>query len=161
VSGGFAKGYKLHAFAANDGRITHFRVEPLNVNEKKVARSLIGEARPEGLVLADAGYDAGELYDRVSEFGGQLLTPLPKNVGGGHRPQSRARLQAASLWRSHGETLYRQRSAIERFFSQLSSFGGGLAPLPAWVRTLPRVRRWIGTKLVIYHARLAIRRRAA
>ena len=100
-------GYQLHAFAANDGRITHFRVEPLNVNEKKVAGSLIRQARPEGSVLADGGYDAGTLYELVAESGGQLLTPLPKNVGGGHRPQSRGRLQAASLWRRPGETLYR------------------------------------------------------
>lgn len=161
ICGGFTRGYKLHALATKDGRITHFRVEPLNVNEKKVARLLIGDARPKGLVLADGEYDAGALYDWVAEFGGQLFTPLPKNVGAGHRPQSQARLKAASLWRVDGESLYRQRSAIERFFSQLSSFGGGLAPLPAWVRRLPRVRRWIATKLIIYHARLAIRNRAA
>ena len=161
AGGGFAKGYKLHALATKDGRITHFRVEPLNVNEKKVARILIDQARPEGLLLADGEYDASALYDLVAEFGGQLFTPLPENAGQGHRRQSQARLKAVSLWRRHGERLYCQRSAIERFFSQLSSFGGGLAPLPAWVRTLSRVRRWIATKLIIYHARIAIRRRAA
>jgi hypothetical protein len=160
-SGRLGKGYKLHAFATKDGRITHFRVEPLNVSEKGVARLLLAEVQPKGLVLADGNYDAGVLYDLVAESGGQLFTPLPKNVGGGHRQQSQARLRAASLWRRCGKKLYRRRTAIERFFSQLSSFGGGLAPLPAWVRTLPRVRRWISIKLMIYHARLATRRNAA
>lgn len=35
---GFAKGYKLHAWAANDGRILRFAVRPMNEGEAKVAR---------------------------------------------------------------------------------------------------------------------------
>ncbi len=35
--------------------------------------------------------------------------------------------------------------------------GGGLAPLPPWVRLLERVERWITAKVIIYHAGLCVR----
>ena len=158
VSGGMAKGYKLHAWATQDGRIPVWSVTSLNASEKTVAAELLRYQWPGGLLLADSNYDAGWLYDRVDAHGGQLITPLPANVGGGHRPQSTARLRAASFWPGLGRYVYRDRLAIERFFAHQSAFGGGLAPLPAWVRTLPRVRRWVGAKLIIYHARLRVRR---
>jgi len=158
VSGGMAKGYKLHAWATQDGRIPVWSVTSLNASEKTVAGELLRYQWPGGLLLADSNYDAGWLYDRVDAHGGQLITPLPANVGGGHRPQSTPRLRAASFWSGLGRYVYRDRLAIERFFAHQSAFGGGLAPLPAWVRTLPRVRRWVGAKLIIYHARLRVRR---
>ena len=89
------------------------------------------------------------------------MTPLVENAGAGHRPQSRGRLFAKKLWDYGGEVLYRRRNAIERFFGQLSAFGGGLAPLPPWVRRLERVERWIIAKVIIYHARLLVREAAA
>ena len=158
---GFAKGYKMHALAAKQGQIVAWRVTPLNRNDKPVAWELIEEARPQGLVLADGAYDSGALYDHVSKHNAQLLTPLPANVGGGHRPRSAARMLAAQMWVNGAEDLYRERLGIERIFSQQSSFGGGLAPLPAWVRRWPRVWRWVAAKLILYHARLALRRKAA
>ncbi len=158
---GFAKGYKLHALATRQGQIVAWRLTPLNCNDKPVAWELIEEARPQGLVLADGAYDSGALYDHVSKHRAQLLTPLPANVGGGHRPQSAARMFAARMWANGAEDLYRERLGIERIFSQQSSFGGGLAPLPAWVRRRSRVWRWVAAKLILYHARLALRREAA
>ena len=158
---GFAKGYKLHALATIQGEIVAWRLTPLNRNDKPVARELIDEARPQGLVLADGAYDSGALYDHVSKHRSQLLTPLPANVGGGHRPQSASRMLAARMWADGAEDLYQQRLGIERIFSQQSSFGGGLAPLPAWVRRWSRVWRWVAAKLILYHARLALRRKAA
>jgi hypothetical protein len=158
---GFAKGYKLHALATKQGSIVAWRLTALNRNDKPVAWELINEARPRGMVLADGSYDSGKLYDHVLEYGALLLTPLPDNVGGGHRPQSRARLLAARMWANGAEVLYGDRLGIERIFSQQSSFGGGLAPLPAWVRRWERVYRWITAKLMLYHARLALRREAA
>lgn len=161
VGKGFAKGYKLHALATEDGRIVSWRVTGLNVNEKAVAVELLDEAKPHGIVLADGGYDSGKLYDHALSCGSLLFTPLPRNAGGGHRPQSKARLFAAWLWANGGAALYKERMGIERYFSQQSTFGGGLAPLPSWVRTLPRVERWVGTKLLFYHVRLTLRRIAA
>lgn len=159
--GGFARGYKLHALAGKNGRFLGIRVTPLNVAEKRVAEELIEAHRPQGLLLADGNYDSGRLYDYAWERGGILMTPLRKNAGGGHRPQSSARMFAKKLWAYGGEPLYKLRKAIERYFGQLSAFGGGLSPLPAWVRRLDRVERWVLGKITIYHARLCIRTGAA
>ena len=49
---------------------------------------------------------------------------------------------------------------MERAFANLSNFGGGLTHLPPWVRTLPRVTRWVTAKLIIYHARANVRNAA-
>ncbi len=140
--GGYAKGYKLHVISSVNGLILAWRVLPLNICEKTVAIDLIRQVQPSGLLLADSNYDAGHLYDLVSTCGGQLLTPVPENVGGGHRRHSPARMIAAQMWASgQAAPVYRRRNGVERIFSQQSSFGGGLAPLPSWVRSLKRVRR--------------------
>ena len=39
----------------------------------------------------------------------------------------------------------------------LTCTAGGLAGLPAWVRGLERVRRWVGVKIIVYNARLKAR----
>jgi hypothetical protein len=161
VYGGFARGYKLHSLVTEDGRVSRWSVTSLNTSEKRVAEKLIESTRGSldlGLVLADGNYDSGRLYDRVARCGGHLLTPLPENAGGGHRAQSPSRLEAARAWAGIAGYVYRDRLAVERCFAQQSSFGGGLGPLPPWVRTLPRVRRWVGTKLIIYHARRTARK---
>jgi len=160
-SGGFAKGYKLHAITRKCGRIAAWRVTPLNVCEKNVADELIPEAKPQGLLLADGYYDAGRLFDLAMAHGALLLTPFKLNAGGGHRRKSPIRLLAIRAWNAGAYKLYRLRTDIERRFSQQSSFGGGLAPLPPWVRGLPRVTQWVGTKLMIYHVRLKLREAAA
>lgn len=161
ASGGFGRGYKLHALAKENGRFVGFRVTPMNVSEKRVARELIDVHRPVGFLLADQGYESGDLYDYADARGVILMTPLFKNAGGGHRRQSRSRLFAKKLWELGGQVLYQRRDAIERYFGQLSAFGGGLSPLPSWVRRLERVERWITAKVIIYHARLLVREAAA
>ena len=55
-----------------------------------------------GWLLADGNYDVGRLYDLACVHGAVMFTPLPKSVGGGHRPQSRMRLLAARLWETEG-----------------------------------------------------------
>jgi len=155
VYGGFARGYKLHALVSEDKRVLAWSVTSLNRAEVKVAEVLVDKARPCGLVLADNNYDSRKLYDMVASYGGQLLTPLPQNAGRGHVRQSPSRLVAAEAWKGIAGYVYKDRIIVERCFSHLSAFGGGLAPLPPWVRTLPRVRRWVGAKLIIYHARKA------
>lgn len=158
ASGGFARGYKLHAWATEDGRIPIWSVMPLNVNEKPVASELLRYHTADGVVLADGEYDARHLYDQVEADGGQFITPLPRNAGKGHQAQSASRNLVAWAWQGIAGYVYRCRGTVERTFAHLSAFGGGLAPLPAWVRTLRRVRRWIGTKLIIYHARWNLRK---
>jgi len=154
--GRMAKGYKLHAWATEDGYVPFWSVMPLNVDEKTVASELIQHAQPQEIVLADKQYDSGALYDQVAVTGGQLITPLPKNAGCGHRPQSPSRLLVAHAWQGLIRFIYRQRLTIERIFGYQASYGGGLGPLPTWVRTLDRARRWIGAKIIIHHARLRL-----
>ena len=69
---------------------------------------------------------------------------------------------AVEFWEEQPEAakrLYDQRVEIERIFSRLTCFGGGLSPLPSWVRRLDRVTLWVTAKIAIYHARLIIRER--
>ena len=161
ASGGFARGYKLHALVNENERFLDIRVRSLNVSEKTVARELIDANRHVGFLLADQGYESGSLYDYAAARGMTMMTPLKANAGKGHRPQSKARLHAKKLWRTHGRKLYDRRNAIERYFGQLSAFGGGLAPLPPWVRRLERVERWVLAKVILSHARLATKETAA
>lgn len=161
VHGGFARGYRLHACMTETGRFAAEKVVPLNVSEKRVAEELIERARPRGLVLADGNYDSGSLYDRVARHGGQLLTIVRAAAGRGHRRQSPHRLLAIEIWRRHADWIRAKRATVDRFFGQHSSYGGGLAPLPAWVRTQARVTRWVQAKIILYHVRLNLRRDAA
>ena len=154
VYGGFARGYRLHAAMSSEGYFLAWQLTGLNASEKPVAHELIHATRPRGLVLADGNYDAGYLYETAASYGGQLLATPRRGAGRGHRPPNAYRQIALHLWASHADWLRAQRKAIDRFFGQHSSYGGGLAPLPAWVRTLPRVQRWVQAKIILYHVRL-------
>jgi hypothetical protein len=160
ASGGYGRGYKLHVWAAHDGRIPVWSVMPLSVNEKPVAHEMLRYRWAEELVLADGEYDSRALYDAIATDGGTLLTPLPRHAGKGHTPQSAARNAAARAWTGIAGYVYQDRKGVDRIFAHISAFGGGLAGLAPWVRTLPRVRRWVGAKLIIYHARWNRRRHA-
>lgn len=162
VSGGFARGYRLHAWGTPDQRIPLWSVMPLNADERPVAMELAKYAPPTALVLADTNYDSGPLYDRLFALGIHLLTPMRRpNPGGGHRRPSAARLAAAQAWKGIAGYVYRERAEIERQFGHQVWTAGGLGPLPGWVRRLPRVRMWVGAKLIIHHARLRVRRSVA
>lgn len=166
-AGRFQRGYKLHVLATHDGRILRHSVHPLNVGEPNTARAELVCAIPEGsLVLGDTNYDSALLYSAVQARQSQLLTPLK---GRAQQPQRRKRMGAArrailELWESQADmcqAILRMRGGVERLFSALSSFGGGLVALPPWVRRHHRVRRWVCAKIAIYHARLRCRKLAA
>ena len=184
ITGGFAKGYKLHAWVTDDGRLPLWAVTPLNTDEKTVARLLcarLPEMPGDALVMADANYDAAHLHKAVERTGARLLCPLrgQKPVGTGvgaggdrHpdnlRKMGAARRELVSLWDAKPDLcrhVLHHRNDVERGFSTLTCHGGGLAALPAWVRTIGRVTRWVGAKIILYHARLraqnAAERRAA
>ena len=74
-TGRIEKGYKLHVIYGHNGSISAWAVEPMNVDERVVARRLVAEAELQGYVVADAYYDDNDLYDRVMERGAQLVTP--------------------------------------------------------------------------------------
>lgn len=165
ICGGFARGYRLHALSTEDGRIPVWSMQPMNVDERPVARALLRYASGLDLVLADSNYDAGHLYDAVADRGGALFAPLrnPPNTPKAWKNNRRARLAALEAWEpwSVGGYVYNERLQVERNFGNVASFAGGLGPLPAWVRTWPRVCQWVGAKLIVYHARLTVRRGSA
>lgn len=158
---GLARGYKLHALYGRGLMPIAWEVVPMNASEQRVAKRLLRQLRGGGYVLADSVYDINRLYDQAALMNHQLIAKRKRpDAGLGHRPQSRHRLRAIELL-SHpfGRTLYARRSDIERRFARLTNFGGGLAPLPNWVRKLPRVRRWVAAKLLIDALRRAERQR--
>jgi hypothetical protein len=104
-----------------------------------------------GYILGDGEYDATGVYDATGRAGYQLLAPREApGAGLGHRRRSPYRLRSIELLgKAFGREVYRLRRLIEGRFGQATSFGGGLARLPAWVRRLRRVRPWVFAKLVI------------
>jgi hypothetical protein len=159
-AGKIARGYKLHAVWGGRPMPEAFAVEPLNVEETQAARRLLSELTGGGgYVLGDGVYDASPVYDAAGRAGYQLVAPREDPEAGlGHRRQSPFRLRSIELLAGEfGRSLYRLRGAIERSFGQATSFGGGLAPLPAWVRRAHRVWRWVCAKLLINGVRAAKR----
>jgi Transposase DDE domain len=153
-AGTMDRGYKLHAVWSNGVVPEAWEVTPLNVAETVVARRLIPSLAGGGYLLADGDYDVNALFDLAWQRGYQLVTPAPK-APPGRRRQSPQRLRSIALVQGEfGRALYRQRIGIEEAFGHISSFGGGLGPLPAWVRGLPRVRTWVWAKLLINAARI-------
>lgn len=162
-NGRFSRGYKVHTLGDSRGRIRHFRLTPLNEGEPTVAREHLVARVPEGcVVLADGNYDGRKLYTAVGERGAFLFTPQKKNrrTEAAFRNTCPERRAAMEVWRDEPELArraYALRGGIERIFSALTCFGGGLGPLPAWVRRLERVTRWVTAKITIYNARIMLR----
>ena len=90
-SGGFQRGYKLHAIYAGNNRPIAYHVAPLNVDERVVAAQMLREVPlGEGYLLADANYETNPLYDQAASIGRVLVTR-----GGSQMPKD---------WDSHGNT---------------------------------------------------------
>lgn len=156
AAGVMAKGYKLHTVWSTRSLPETWEVTPLNTGEPTVAHRLIPQLKGGGYLLADGNYDSSELFDDACRQNYQLIAPLPRGKpGGGHHYQSPHRLRSIALMQGEfGPKLYAARTAIERTYGNATSFGGGLAPLPAWVRGLDRVRTWVWAKLLINAARI-------
>lgn len=160
------KGYKLHALVTHDRTIARWSVMPLNCNEMHVARVLVDQAQAipqDAVFLADGNYDAHKLHKQIARRGGWLWT-RPRGIGTHAvtlRQMGAKRRALLEVWKqtpAWAERFYRQRLHVEGTFSNLTSCGGGLGPLPAFVRRLDRVRRWVGAKIVLYHLRLKQRK---
>lgn len=162
-NGRFSLGYKLHALADSSCRIRAFRVRPMNEGEPPIAREFLVGHIPRGtLVMADANYDGKALYSAVGARDATLLTPQKRNnrTAGSRRKTSPERCVVIRMWEEYPEemwALYGKRTQIERVFSALSCCSGGLGPLPAWVRRLERVTRWVTAKIALYNARVSLR----
>lgn len=161
-------GYKLHAVFSGNPMPDAFAITTLNVCEKQMAARLITRVAKGGYLLGDAHYDASWLFDYCNHHGHQLVCPRAKpGTGIGHHYVSPHRLRAIDLLEipaavsSFGAELYDTRTDIERQFSQMVCFGGGLAALPTWVRRIWRVRNWVMSKLLVNAARIRVNRRQA
>lgn len=153
-AGSVQRGYKLHAIWGDAPLPLAWMLCPLNRSEKTVSRELIPRASGVGYLLGDGEYDCNALYELAAQAGFQLLARKRKGAKLGHRRQSQHRIRSIQLLQKpFGAALYKKRNAIEQNFGNCTSFGGGLAPLPAWVRTMPRVLPWVYSKLLINAAR--------
>lgn len=158
TTGRFRRGYKLHARANKSGFLEQYRVTALNTGEALVARKLVDGVPRGGVVLGDANYDSRHLFATVERRGAWFFAPLKGQATAAStlRRMPESRRQAVVLWREEpglARDAMRARSTVERVFAHLCGFGGGLGPLPAWVRRLHRVKLWIDAKIAVYHAR--------
>ena len=173
VSGGFARGYKLHAFVNEHRRVVVWSVTGLSEDEKTVALELLPHLppmSPDALILKDSNYDSAPLHKGAAEVapGARLVGPLKGQgrVGeGGHHPvtlrqMGPERRELLAAWRACPgwlELALRARDTVERVFGVLCCTAGGLGTaLPPWARTLCRVTRWVGAKIILYNARLTV-----
>jgi hypothetical protein len=159
-AGPLGKGYKLHVILGDRCWPEAWAVTAMRDYEGAVAERLLTEICGKGVLLADGNYEASRLYDAAAASGYQLLArPDPQDTGRGHHYQSPYRRIALRCFADGlGWALYRERGAIERAFGNAGSFGGGLGPLPNWVRRRGRVERWVWCKLAINAARIIYRR---
>lgn len=161
-----SKGYKLHAVFSGNPMPDAFAVTPLNRCEKRMAARMVGSLPGVGYLLGDAHYDASWLFDYCHSHGRQLVCPRAKPGKGlghhyvsPHRKRAIAMLEVPEHVSDFGHRLYDRRTDIERDFSGLSCFGGGLTTLPPWVRRIWRVRHWVTSKLLINAARIRLNRK--
>ena len=156
AAGGKAKGYKMHVILGSNGSVAEWRVAPMNKDERVMARRMLMGATIQGYVVADSNYDSNKLH-AVCDRRGNLQMIVRRRYGPGHglgnRKQTAGRIRSKEILENpepmFGESLMHQRDAIERFFGNLSNWGGGLTHLPPWCRTHRRVHRWIQAKLIL------------
>lgn len=152
AAGCYAKGYKFHALKDAGGALRAWQLEPMNVAEPPVASCLLSQVHGPGQLVGDADYDASYLYDQAADRQLQLICPPPKQgAGQGHHYQSPHRLAGLAIAASAaGQRLLELRIEIEQYFGQLGNWGGGLSPLPNWVRRIKRVRLWVQAKVILH-----------
>jgi hypothetical protein len=169
ITGGFAKGYKLHAIIGENRKIVIWSVMPLNQAEQTVALEMsqwLAPGSSRSLVLADSNFDSAPLHKALDQRDWRLLTPLKSQQrvkDGVHHPvtlrqMGSQRREAIEVHKHHPEVVrfvLRQRNNAEGVFSVLSVALHVSRP-PAYVRRLERVRRWTGAKILLYNARLSV-----
>ena len=166
-----AKGYKLFAAWNARWRVPDAWVMgPMNRAEPEAAAaSLAPRLSGTGYVLGDAPYDTNPAHASFAARGLQLVAArrcpgAGLGHGGPHVPE---RLRSITLLETpapgdlpgtgpapFARDLYALRGDIERRFGHCGNFGGGLEPLPNWVRRPRRVAMWNGAKLLINAARI-------
>lgn len=158
-AGGFQNGYKLHAIYAGRNRPIAYRVAPMNIDERIVAKEMI-EQTPigEGYLLADANYETNPLYEQTAAIGRTLVTPRRfANAKGLGQSRVHSEHRVAMIQRIKDPSpfirdLLRNRRHVETQWANLTNFAGGLTHLPPWVRSR-RVGLYVTAKIIIRLAR--------
>lgn len=155
ATGGKAKGYKIHAILGSDRSIAHWRVAPMNKDERVMAGRMLKQTNLQGYLLADSNYDSNKLHATCDAKGNLQMIVRRRygpGKGHGHRKQSSGRMRSKAILEDphheFGQNLMAQRDDIERYYARLTNWGGGLTHLPPWARTHRRVHRWIQAKLI-------------
>jgi putative transposase len=97
---------KIHAATEALGLPVRLIASPGQRNDIALAHELV-EGIEASAVLADKGYDADHLCDKIAETGTQVVIPPKRN-----RKHQRA----------YDAELYKERNSIERFFNKLKHF---------------------------------------
>lgn len=156
AAGGFAKGYKFYAVWGGAATPHVWELRSMNVQEQQMAKLMIPRLPAGGMLLGDAIYDSSKLYELAHEHGLQLIAPPCRQAKTKRKYRQSEYRRQAHEFLAHGgrEWFHKQRTQIERRFGNCTSFGGGLAPLPSWVRTYSRVWLWLQAKLLINAVRI-------
>jgi hypothetical protein len=154
AAGRIAKGYKLHVIYSAQRFVVAWQLRPMNEKEARVAPALIEQLTGRGTLVGDNAYDSNNLYTLAGQRHWQLVAPRQRHTQLGKIRHSPWRLKAhQQMTKTQRRDLYEQRRRIEQFFGHLGNYATGLSPLPNWVRSLPRTRRWVQAKLIVYHLR--------
>ena len=132
----------------------------MSKDERVMAKRMFKRLTIAGYIFADGNYDSNPLHKCCDEYGNaQLISPRrgARRSALGHRKQSAGRLRSMEILEDEmsdfGTQMMIDRVAIERFFANLTNCSTGLTCLPSWVRTYPRVHRWVQAKLIINKAK--------
>jgi hypothetical protein len=158
-AGQVVRGYKLFCLSSGGVVPDALKLGPMKLSDPSATAELIAAVDDGGgYLLGDANYDSNPLHASVTPRGWQLVAPRRcPGAGLGHTPHEPSRLRSIELLEGpsdFGRRLYRLRGVIEREFAHSGNFGGGLQPLPNWVRRPRRVTAWVLAKLLLNGLRL-------
>ena len=97
---------KIHVATEALGLPVRLIGSPAQRNDIAFAHDLIGGIKAD-VAIADKGYDADHLADRIAQAGIEVVIPPKQN---------------RKLQRRYDVDLYKERNRIERFFSKLKQF---------------------------------------
>ena len=165
ATGHLARGYKLFACWCRDAAVPQvLLLGPMCLSDPAGTAEVVNRLQAlqggGGYLLADVTNDSNPLHDYAGTRGFQLVAPRKSpGTGLGHCEHSPWRLRAIELLEgfsapSFGLPLYALRGRIERDFGHAGSFGGGLQPLPNFVRRPRRVAFWVTGKFILNGVRI-------
>jgi hypothetical protein len=155
-----ARGYKMFCAWGNGVVPDAWTLGAMNTSDAEAGVELVPQLPPVAYVLGDSGHDSNPLHATCDRCGCQLVAPRKKpQTNLGHSQHTSGRLRSIQMleWpvrlgsaaSPFARQLYLMRGQIERDYGNLCGFGGGLQPLPSWVRTPHRVALWVEAKIVI------------